>query len=62
MGIPTEIEAISKPISFAFGETDDSLPLKNVDRIREALTKNPDRESKVIVYEGAKHGKQMHTH
>ncbi|KAI5779709.1 Alpha/Beta hydrolase protein [Geopyxis carbonaria] len=54
--IPTEIEAISRPTSFALGERDDSLPMKDVDRIREALTKNSNRDSEVIVYEGAKHG------
>lgn len=55
--IPKEIELIAKPVSFAMGELDDRLPIKDVERIKEILEKKkPAVESEVVLYEGAKHG------
>lgn len=57
LAIPKEIELIAKPVSFAMGELDDRLPVKDVERIKEILEKKkPAVESEVVLYEGAKHG------
>lgn len=56
LAIPKEIELIAKPVSFAMGEFDDRLPVKDVERIKEILKKNTTLESEVVLYEGARHG------
>lgn len=57
LAIPKEIELIAKPASFAMGELDERLPVKDVERIKQILEKKkPVVESEVVLYEGAKHG------
>lgn len=57
LAIPKEIELIAKPVSFAIGDLDERLPVKDVERIKQILEKKKLAvESEVVIYEGAKHG------
>ncbi|KAF3915024.1 hypothetical protein ABW21_db0200713 [Orbilia brochopaga] len=56
LGIPNEVEMITKPVSFALGEKDAVVPLKNVEKIKGILSKKKDSlDSEVVVYEGMVH-------
>ncbi|KAK6507271.1 hypothetical protein TWF481_005719 [Arthrobotrys musiformis] len=53
--VPTEVEAVTKPISFALGEKDIVVPMKQVDQIKGILKKKESLDSEVVVYEGMLH-------
>ncbi|KAK6329718.1 hypothetical protein TWF696_003584 [Orbilia brochopaga] len=56
LGVPHEVEAITKPVSFAVGEKDAVLPMPQVEKIKGVLSKKKDSlDSEVVVYEGAVH-------
>ncbi|KAK6513349.1 hypothetical protein TWF281_004978 [Arthrobotrys megalospora] len=53
--VPAEVEAVTKPISFAVGEKDMVLPMKQVEKIKGILKKKEGLDSEVVVYEGMEH-------
>ncbi|KAF3931952.1 hypothetical protein ABW20_dc0101554 [Dactylellina cionopaga] len=53
--VPSEVEAVTKPISFALGEKDTVLPMPQVEKIRGVLKKKEHLDSEVIVYENMEH-------
>ncbi|KAF3933140.1 hypothetical protein ABW19_dt0204025 [Dactylella cylindrospora] len=53
--IPSEIEAISKPISFAVGDKDTVLPMPQVEKIKGVLKRKESLDTEVVVYEGMEH-------
>ena len=56
-GIPNylgEVNGLTAPIQFHFGDQDSGIPMEHVDQIREATKDNGTAE--VFVYEGAGHG------
>ncbi|KAF3316679.1 hypothetical protein TWF173_001345 [Orbilia oligospora] len=53
--VPAEVEAVTKPISFAVGDKDIVLPMKQVERIKGILKKKEGLDSEVVVYEGMEH-------
>ena len=55
--IPTEVEAVTKPISFAVGDKDVILPMNQVEKIKGVLKKKEGLDSEVVVYEGMEHCK-----
>ncbi|KAK6339585.1 hypothetical protein TWF718_008981 [Orbilia javanica] len=53
--VPAEVEAVTKPISFAVGDKDIVLPMGQVEKIKGILKKKEGLESEVVVYEGMEH-------
>ncbi|KAK6514241.1 hypothetical protein TWF506_008639 [Arthrobotrys conoides] len=53
--IPDEVEAVTKPISFAVGDKDAILPMKKVEIIKGVLKKKEGLDSEVVVYEDMEH-------
>ncbi|KAF3909562.1 hypothetical protein AA313_de0205279 [Arthrobotrys entomopaga] len=53
--IPSEVEAVTKPISFALGDKDVVVPMPKVEQIKGVLKKKDNLYSEVIVYEGMEH-------
>ncbi|EPS43769.1 hypothetical protein H072_2239 [Dactylellina haptotyla CBS 200.50] len=53
--VPSEVEAVTKPISFALGDKDVVLRMAQVEKIRGILKKKEQLDSEVIVYEGMEH-------
>jgi carboxymethylenebutenolidase len=49
-----EADSAKVPLSLHFGESDDSVPMTEVDAIRAALRSKS--EAKIYTYKGAKHG------
>ncbi|KAK6526276.1 hypothetical protein TWF694_004879 [Orbilia ellipsospora] len=55
--IPSEVEPVTKPISFALGDKDVVVPMSKVEQIKGVLKKKENLDSEVIIYEGMEHCK-----
>lgn len=60
LGVPGEVEAITKPVSFALGEKDTVVPMAQVEQIRGVLKKKEGVvDSEVVVYPEMEHCKSF---
>ncbi|CAF1040979.1 unnamed protein product [Didymodactylos carnosus] len=56
LSIPSEIEKIAKPVSFAVGDKDQYMSVKQADQTRLILSKKTNVDGEVEVYPGMVHG------
>jgi len=55
LGVPAEVEAVIKPITFAVGTKDRVLPMHQVKQIQDVFKKKDDLDSEVVVYNDMVH-------
>jgi dienelactone hydrolase len=56
LGLPADIEGITKPISFAVGDQDSLLDKASVDQIIDVMEKKVDLPHEIRIYENQVHG------
>ena len=54
--MPADIEGVTMNLSFAMGDKDIVMNLKQVQQAQEILARKEDVDSEVVIYAGAKHG------
>lgn len=54
--VPQDIEGVTMNLSFAMGDDDVVMNLKQVLQAQEILARKKDVDSEVVIYPGAKHG------
>jgi dienelactone hydrolase len=62
LGIPTDIEEISIPISVAVGDEDVQMKLPQIQQMKEILEAKKEGGHEVVVFPGAKHGFAVRNH
>lgn len=54
--VPGDMEAITMNLSYAIGDDDAVMNMKQVRQLQEILASKPNVDSEVVIYPGAKHG------